>query len=185
MNFVWSAFLPIWIDYIYNDVDTFCQHSCASSFSLDLCDTFPATPTVLMWQFVVSQSLSIHLTSTKGPIEVLLCTEENDIGSPVKNGGADINGNSPFLKVVQGLFSAGCHSAAALHYPYLSKGRLLFQLFWGLKKLLLLLEFCVIARLHHCNKKCLITALSLLKKSGLQNCICTGQSGCSPEPIEK
>uniref|UniRef100_A0A3P9HEG5 E2F transcription factor 3 n=2 Tax=Oryzias TaxID=8089 RepID=A0A3P9HEG5_ORYLA len=47
------------------------------------------------------ESLSIHLTSTKGPIEVLLCTEENDIGSPVKNGGADINGNSPFLKVVQ------------------------------------------------------------------------------------
>ncbi|RVE62394.1 hypothetical protein OJAV_G00156710 [Oryzias javanicus] len=47
------------------------------------------------------ESLSIHLTSTKGPIEVLLCTEENDVRSPVKNGGADINGNSPFLKVVQ------------------------------------------------------------------------------------
>ncbi|XP_041844895.1 transcription factor E2F3-like isoform X1 [Melanotaenia boesemani] len=48
------------------------------------------------------ESLSIHLTSTKGPIEVLLCPdEENDIRSPVKNGNTDINGNSPFLKVVQ------------------------------------------------------------------------------------
>lgn len=51
------------------------------------------------------QSLSIHLTSTKGPIEVLLCRdEENDPRSPVKNGGMDINGNTPFLKVPQGLF---------------------------------------------------------------------------------
>ncbi|KAI3360421.1 hypothetical protein L3Q82_002325 [Scortum barcoo] len=47
-------------------------------------------------------SLSIHLTSTKGPIEVLLCPdEENDPRSPVKNGNMDINGNSPFLKVLQ------------------------------------------------------------------------------------
>lgn len=47
------------------------------------------------------ESLSIHLSSTKGPIEVLLCPdEENDIRSPIKNGGTDINGNSPFLKVV-------------------------------------------------------------------------------------
>ncbi|XP_070691953.1 transcription factor E2F3-like [Pempheris klunzingeri] len=48
------------------------------------------------------ESLSIHLTSTKGPIEVLLCPdEENDPRSPVKNGSMDINGNSPFLKVLQ------------------------------------------------------------------------------------
>ncbi|XP_070822802.1 transcription factor E2F3-like isoform X1 [Chaetodon trifascialis] len=48
------------------------------------------------------ESLSIHLTSTKGPIEVLLCQdEENDPRSPVKNGTMDINGNSPFLKVLQ------------------------------------------------------------------------------------
>ncbi|XP_014898259.1 transcription factor E2F3 isoform X1 [Poecilia latipinna] len=48
------------------------------------------------------ESLSIHLSSTKGPIEVLLCPdEENDMRSPVKNGNTDINGNSPFLKVVQ------------------------------------------------------------------------------------
>lgn len=53
------------------------------------------------------QSLSIHLTSTKGPIEVLLCRdEENDPRSPVKNGDMDINGNTPFLKVPQGLFSS-------------------------------------------------------------------------------
>lgn len=57
------------------------------------------------------QSLSIHLTSTKGPIEVLLCPdEENDPRSPVKNGNMDINGNSPFLKVLQGLFHIdSCH----------------------------------------------------------------------------
>lgn len=48
------------------------------------------------------ESLSIHLTSTKAPIEVLLCTdEENDARSPVKNGTTDINGNSSFLKVLQ------------------------------------------------------------------------------------
>ncbi|KAM4568231.1 transcription factor E2F3-like [Fundulus diaphanus] len=48
------------------------------------------------------ESLSIHLSSVKGPIEVLLCPdEENDMRSPVKNGNTDINGNSPFLKVVQ------------------------------------------------------------------------------------
>ncbi|XP_054898301.1 transcription factor E2F3-like [Poeciliopsis prolifica] len=48
------------------------------------------------------ESLSVHLSSTKGPIEVLLCPdEENDMRSPVKNGNTDINGNSPFLKVVQ------------------------------------------------------------------------------------
>nr|XP_057909955.1 transcription factor E2F3-like isoform X2 [Doryrhamphus excisus] len=48
------------------------------------------------------ESLSIHLTSTRGPIEVLLCPdEENDHSSPVKNGNTDINGNSPFLKVLQ------------------------------------------------------------------------------------
>ncbi|KAF3691707.1 Transcription factor E2F3 [Channa argus] len=48
------------------------------------------------------ESLSIHLTSTKGPIEVLLCPDdENDPRSPVKNNDADINGNSPFLKVLQ------------------------------------------------------------------------------------
>lgn len=49
------------------------------------------------------QSLSIHLTSTKGPIDVLLCPDDDsDPKSPVKNGGTDINGNSPFLKVLQG-----------------------------------------------------------------------------------
>lgn len=47
------------------------------------------------------ESLSIHLTSTKGPIEVLLCPDEENDPSPVKNSGMDINGNSPFLKVLQ------------------------------------------------------------------------------------
>ncbi|KAJ0066054.1 hypothetical protein NL108_001283, partial [Boleophthalmus pectinirostris] len=49
------------------------------------------------------ESLSIHLTSTKGPIDVLLCPdEEMDPRSPVKSCNMDINGNSPFLKVLQG-----------------------------------------------------------------------------------
>ncbi|XP_034031135.1 transcription factor E2F3-like isoform X2 [Thalassophryne amazonica] len=53
------------------------------------------------------ESLSIHLTSTKGPIEVLLCPdEENDTKSPVKNDSMDINGNTPFLKVLKGWFKA-------------------------------------------------------------------------------
>lgn len=52
----------------------------------------------------VLQSLSIHLTSTKGPIEVLLCPDEENEMSPVKNKNTDINGNSPFLKVIQGMF---------------------------------------------------------------------------------
>nr|XP_020452488.1 transcription factor E2F3 isoform X1 [Monopterus albus] len=48
------------------------------------------------------ESLSIHLTSTKGPIDVLLCPdEESDPRTPVKNSNTDINGNSPFLKVLQ------------------------------------------------------------------------------------
>ncbi|KAM9309740.1 transcription factor E2F3-like [Pholidichthys leucotaenia] len=54
------------------------------------------------------ESLSIHLTSTKGPIDVLLCPdEENDPRSPVKNGSMDINGNSPFLKVLQDFTDPG------------------------------------------------------------------------------
>ncbi|XP_070768514.1 transcription factor E2F3-like [Enoplosus armatus] len=60
------------------------------------------------------ESLSIHLTSTKGPIEVLLCPdEENDPRSPVKNGNMDINGNSPFLKVLQGFPSVAPPSSSA------------------------------------------------------------------------
>ncbi|CAL9705456.1 unnamed protein product [Knipowitschia caucasica] len=48
------------------------------------------------------ESLSIHLTSTKGPIDVLLCPDEElDPRSPIKSCNMDINGNSPFLKVLQ------------------------------------------------------------------------------------
>ncbi|XP_072317394.1 transcription factor E2F3-like [Eucyclogobius newberryi] len=47
------------------------------------------------------ESLSIHLTSTKGPIDVLLCPDDElDPRSPVKSCNVDINGNSPFLKVL-------------------------------------------------------------------------------------
>ncbi|XP_029599400.1 transcription factor E2F3 [Salmo trutta] len=46
------------------------------------------------------EGLSVLLTSTKGPIEVFLCPEENNASSPVKNGSPDAQGNSsPFLKV--------------------------------------------------------------------------------------
>lgn len=48
------------------------------------------------------ESLSIHLTSTKGPIEVLLCPEdESTASSPTKSTILDINRNPPFLKVLQ------------------------------------------------------------------------------------
>lgn len=68
-----------------------------------------------MYLFSCLQSLSVHLTSTKGPIDVLLCPdEENDPRSPVKNGNVDINGNSPFLKVLQGLFHIHLHSTCSL-----------------------------------------------------------------------
>lgn len=64
------------------------------------------------------ESLSIHLTSTKGPIDVLLCPdEENDPKSPVKNGSTDINGNSPFLKVLQGPTCTTTSSIASLAPP--------------------------------------------------------------------
>lgn len=64
------------------------------------------------------ESLSIHLTSTKGPIDVLLCPdEESDPRSPVKNGNMDINGNSPFLKVLQDSNSTNTSSASSLAPP--------------------------------------------------------------------
>uniref|UniRef100_A0A3Q3JYJ8 E2F/DP family winged-helix DNA-binding domain-containing protein n=1 Tax=Monopterus albus TaxID=43700 RepID=A0A3Q3JYJ8_MONAL len=60
------------------------------------------------------ESLSIHLTSTKGPIDVLLCPdEESDPRTPVKNSNTDINGNSPFLKVLQGLFQINTDVSAS------------------------------------------------------------------------
>ncbi len=53
--------------------------------------------------FVMSiQSLQVHLSSSKGPIDVFLCTDGGDSGSPLQNG-LDVNGNHPaFLKVTQG-----------------------------------------------------------------------------------
>ncbi|KAM4633177.1 transcription factor E2F3-like [Polymixia lowei] len=64
------------------------------------------------------ESLSIHLTSTNGPIEVLLCPDdENDPRSPVKNGNTDINGNSPFLKVLQESSNSTTTSTGDSHAP--------------------------------------------------------------------
>uniref|UniRef100_H3CW62 E2F transcription factor 3 n=1 Tax=Tetraodon nigroviridis TaxID=99883 RepID=H3CW62_TETNG len=60
------------------------------------------------------ESLSIHLTSTKGPIDVLLCPDDdNDPKSPVKNGGTDINGNSPYPGSVAAAPSPGPPPPAA------------------------------------------------------------------------
>ncbi|KAL0165462.1 hypothetical protein M9458_037306 [Cirrhinus mrigala] len=48
------------------------------------------------------QSLQVHLSSSKGPIDVFLCTDGGDSGSLLQNG-LDVNGNHPaFLKVSQG-----------------------------------------------------------------------------------
>lgn len=48
------------------------------------------------------QSLQVHLSSSKGPIDVFLCTDGGDSGSVLHNG-LDVNGNHPaFLKVSQG-----------------------------------------------------------------------------------
>ncbi|XP_035245757.1 transcription factor E2F3-like isoform X1 [Anguilla anguilla] len=46
------------------------------------------------------ESLQVHLTSTKGPIDVFLCPDENAPDSPTANRVFDVNGNSsPFVKV--------------------------------------------------------------------------------------
>lgn len=64
------------------------------------------------------ESLSIHLTSTKGPIDVLLCPDEElDPRSPVKNCNMDINGNSPFLKVLQDPNSSMTSTSSSLAPP--------------------------------------------------------------------
>ncbi|KAI5086017.1 transcription factor E2F3, partial [Silurus meridionalis] len=46
------------------------------------------------------EGLQVHLTSTKGPIDVFLCPDENTPDSPVKNEKSCLKGNpSPFMKV--------------------------------------------------------------------------------------
>lgn len=48
-----------------------------------------------------NEALSVHLTSTKGPIDVFLCPDENTPSSPLKQAALDVNGNAPFLKVLK------------------------------------------------------------------------------------
>ncbi|MCJ8728492.1 hypothetical protein PDJAM_G00005040 [Pangasius djambal] len=49
------------------------------------------------------EGLQVHLTSSKGPIDVFLCPDENTPDSPVKNENLSMNGNSsPFMKVLEG-----------------------------------------------------------------------------------
>ncbi|KAG7458020.1 hypothetical protein MATL_G00233420 [Megalops atlanticus] len=48
------------------------------------------------------EALQVHLTSTKGPIDVFLCPDENTSNTPLKNSLLDVNGNnSTFVKVLQ------------------------------------------------------------------------------------
>ncbi|KAJ8334484.1 hypothetical protein SKAU_G00401230 [Synaphobranchus kaupii] len=48
------------------------------------------------------ENLQVHLTSTKGPIDVFLCPDETTTSSPLKNNVLDVNGNhSTFVKVLQ------------------------------------------------------------------------------------
>ncbi|XP_076136270.1 transcription factor E2F3-like isoform X1 [Alosa pseudoharengus] len=44
------------------------------------------------------QNLQVHLTSTKGPIDVFLCPEESEMDSPIKNGGQS-SASTTFMKV--------------------------------------------------------------------------------------
>uniref|UniRef100_A0A672SHW7 E2F transcription factor 3 n=1 Tax=Sinocyclocheilus grahami TaxID=75366 RepID=A0A672SHW7_SINGR len=51
------------------------------------------------------ESLQVHLSSSKGPIDVFLCTDGGDSGSLLQNG-LDVNGNHPaFLKFPSSVFS--------------------------------------------------------------------------------
>ncbi|KAK3572232.1 hypothetical protein QTP86_027187 [Hemibagrus guttatus] len=48
------------------------------------------------------EGLEVHLTSTKGPIDVFLCPDENTPDSPVKNDDSGlIRNSSPFMKVLE------------------------------------------------------------------------------------
>ncbi|XP_031441481.1 transcription factor E2F3 isoform X2 [Clupea harengus] len=54
------------------------------------------------------ESLQVHLSSSQGPIDVFLCTDENRPGSPTKNG-LDVNGNhTAFVKMSQGKNNCLC-----------------------------------------------------------------------------
>ncbi|XP_052002454.1 transcription factor E2F3-like [Xyrauchen texanus] len=47
------------------------------------------------------ESLQVHLTSTKGPIDVFLCPDESTTDSPVKNSSFGVKeSSSPFMKVL-------------------------------------------------------------------------------------
>ncbi|XP_062321196.1 transcription factor E2F3-like isoform X1 [Osmerus eperlanus] len=59
------------------------------------------------------ESLSVHLTSTKGPIDVFLCPDENTPSSPVNQAGLDGNGNPPFLKVLEESAENSCKSGSS------------------------------------------------------------------------
>ncbi|KAA0702927.1 Transcription factor E2F3 [Triplophysa tibetana] len=61
------------------------------------------------------EGLQVHLTSTKAPIEVFLCPDENATDSPVKNGNSVVKGDtSPFMKVLDDASSSGSGPAVTV-----------------------------------------------------------------------
>ncbi|KAJ8291093.1 hypothetical protein GJAV_G00021290 [Gymnothorax javanicus] len=55
------------------------------------------------------ESLQVRLTSTKGPIDVFLCPEENEAACASVDRVIDVNGNSsPFLKVLDDGAGSSC-----------------------------------------------------------------------------
>uniref|UniRef100_A0A4W4DS85 E2F transcription factor CC-MB domain-containing protein n=1 Tax=Electrophorus electricus TaxID=8005 RepID=A0A4W4DS85_ELEEL len=68
------------------------------------------------------EGLQVHLTSTKGPIDVFLCPDENTPDSPVKTEEPGLNGNSsPFVKVLEGGFTVMGHcSLSPITSPFTS-----------------------------------------------------------------
>ncbi|XP_072530881.1 transcription factor E2F3 [Salminus brasiliensis] len=67
------------------------------------------------------ESLQVHLSSSKGPIDVFLCTDPSGPGNPLDNG-VDVNGNdTAFLRVSKGakagLVSAGQMNSSCANGP--------------------------------------------------------------------
>ncbi|MGH0130332.1 UNVERIFIED_CONTAM: hypothetical protein FKN15_048671 [Acipenser sinensis] len=90
-------------------------------------------PVATRKQLWLCQKLQVHLTSTKGPIEVLLCPDENITNSPIKNSTLDVNGNaSPSIKSSQegdpsSSVKVDCSVSVSNLSPYTSPMNLLQQ----------------------------------------------------------
>ncbi|KAI4904519.1 hypothetical protein NFI96_010552 [Prochilodus magdalenae] len=64
------------------------------------------------------ESLQVHLSSSKGPIDVFLCTDPSGPGSPLDNG-VDVNGNNTaFLRVSKECAKAGLGGSGQMNGSY-------------------------------------------------------------------